>query len=201
MKAPVIVVTGPIASGKTTVAKVIAGKEGVLVDCDKIGHQVINREEVKIRLTEYFGKDILDKSGRVVRKKLAEIAFSSPRMVAKLNRAVKPVLKREITSIVLSLREKSRYIVLDAVLFFKYKFRFKVDLVVVTMVSPEIRLKRLMRRDGVDEAHARKRIEIQSELEDDWDRADYVVDTSRPLREVLDDAERIRKEFLARFLS
>jgi len=199
LRTPVIVVTGPIASGKTTVAKAIAGRRGVLVDCDRIGHQVIDREEVKSKLIRYFGKGILDKNGKVARKKLAEIAFSSPEMVEKLNRAVKPVLKREITSQVLSLREKNRYIVLDAVLFFKYKFRFKVDLIVVTIASPEIRLKRLMRRDGVDELHARERIEIQSELEEDWSKADYVIDTSKPINEVLAEAERIRERFLARF--
>jgi len=199
LKTPVIVVTGPIASGKTTVAKTIAGKEGVLVDCDRIGHQVIDREEVKEKLIRFFGKNILDRNGKIVRKKLAEIAFSSPEMIEKLNRAVKPVLKREITSIVLSLKGKNRYIVLDAVLFFKYKFRFKVDLIVVTIASPEIRLKRLMRRDGVDELHARKRIEIQSGLEDDWSKADYVIDTSKPIKKVMAEAERIREQFLARF--
>ena len=201
MKTPVIVVTGPIASGKTTVAKTIAGKEGVLVDCDRIGHQVIDREEVKEKLIRFFGKNILDRNGKIVRKKLAEIAFSSPEMIEKLNRAVKPVLKREITSIVLSLKGKNRYIVLDAVLFFKYKFRFKVDLVVATYAPVETRLERLMRRDNLSEREALERIKLQSEFEEDWNLADYVINTDRKIEDVVKEAVYIRDRFLKEYFN
>jgi len=199
MRAPVIVVTGGIASGKTTVAKAIAGGTGTLVDCDRIGHSVLQSESVKKKVIDAFGNEIHASDGKIDRKKLARIVFSSPYELERLNNLIRPELKRTITHNVLSLRKKSKYIVLDAVLFFNYKFRFKVDLVVATYAPVETRIKRLIRRDGITEGEARRRVELQRNLENDWRRADYIIDTDREKSLVIDEAVSLRKKFLKEY--
>ena len=65
MNTPVIVVTGPIASGKSTVAGVIAADGGTLLDADKIANGVLEVEEVKERVLREFGSSVIDGSGAV----------------------------------------------------------------------------------------------------------------------------------------
>jgi dephospho-CoA kinase len=169
MRVPVIGVTGPIASGKTTVARFIAAKGGAL---------------------------IVTAGGAVSRRRLARVVFASDRNLDRLNRIVQPRLKRMITQEVLRRRAGAPYIVLDAVLLFQYKFRFKIDCIVVTRSSVAKRVARIMCRDGVSRAEALERIERQKKLEDDWARADVVISTEGSLASTRSEAVRIRDRFL-----
>ncbi|RKZ07877.1 dephospho-CoA kinase [bacterium] len=200
MRAQVIVVTGGIASGKSTVSKAMAGKDGVWIDCDVIAHEVLNKSDAIARIVRVFGKRVLTPQRRISRKKLGRIVFSDRRELEKLNGLIKPFLKRRITDEVMSVRSSSAYIVLDAVLFFQYKFRFKVDGVVWTTAPFEVRLERLMRRDGISRDEAAARIVLHENLVDDWKRADYIINTDRPIDRVERDAVRVRDEILSRSL-
>lgn len=198
MRTPVIAVTGPIASGKSTVARMIASRRGALVNCDRLGHRALEAPEVRRKLAAAFGKGVLSPSGRVSRRKLARIVFSDDRALETLNRIVRPSLTRIITGEVMRRRERAEYIVLDAVLLFRYRFRFKVDWAVVARASRETRLKRIMRRDGLSRAEALLRIERQRELDGAWSRADESIRTDGSLARVKSRAEGIRDRFLDR---
>jgi dephospho-CoA kinase len=198
MRVPVIGVTGPIASGKTTVARCIAGSRGTLVDCDALGARALAASDVRRRLVAAFGADVLDVDGVVSRSKLARRVFASDRDLERLNRIVRPSLKRIITDEVLKRRMRAEYIVLDAVLLFQYKFRFKVDYVVVTKASLTTRMRRIMERDRISRAEALARIERQRNLEDGWARADVVLATDGSIARLRSEAARVRDRFLTR---
>ncbi|MCX5753724.1 MAG: dephospho-CoA kinase [Candidatus Krumholzibacteria bacterium] len=198
MRVPVIGVTGPIASGKTTVAKTIAAAGGVLIDCDALGKRALEAPEVRKGIVAAFGAGVLGSGGAVSRRRLARIVFASDRDLERLNRIVRTSLKRIITDEVLKRRVRAPYIVLDAVLLFQYKFRFKVDYAVVTRASRRMRLARIMRRDGVSRSEAAARIERQRKLESGWAMADASIATDGPLARVRSEAGRIRDRFLAR---
>jgi len=196
MRTPIIVVTGGIATGKTTVARMIAGPGGPVIDCDDIGHAALETDEVKRGIERIFGTRVLTPAGRVSRVKLGRAVFSDGRMLAKLNGVIRPVLKGMIRDEVFALRRTARYIVLDAVLFFQYKFKFKVDLVIRTVASKDMRTKRLMTRDGMTRKEALERIERQEHLEKGWRRADMEVRTDMPMTRVAERVSRIRDRFL-----
>ena len=198
MRVPVIGVTGPIASGKSTVARFIAGDRGALIDCDALGARALETAEVRAKLVDEFGAGVLDRAGAVSRPKLGRIAFSSDRDLERLNRVVRARLKRIITDEVLKRRANAEYIVLDAVLLFQYKFRFKVDYVVATRASLAMRVKRTIARDRISRAEALARIERQKSLEAGWAKADVVLVTDGPIARVKSEAVRIRNRFLAR---
>jgi dephospho-CoA kinase len=198
MRVPVIGVTGPIASGKTTVAKIIAGGEGALIDCDALGARALEEPEVRRRIVAAFGAGVLASGGAVSRGKLARIVFASDLDLERLDRIVRASLKRIITAEVLKRRARAPYIVLDAVLLFQYKFRFKVDYVVATRASRAKRLARIVRRDGVSRNEALARIERQGKLESGWAKADVSIATDGSLARVRSEAGRVRDRFLAR---
>jgi dephospho-CoA kinase len=197
MRSPVIAVTGGIATGKTTVAGIIADRGGAVVDCDAIGHEALETDEVRRGIGRVFGTDVMTPSGRVSRAKLARIVFSDGCRLEELNAVIRPVLKGMIRDEVFAARRTERYIVLDAVLYFQYKFRFKVDLVVRTAASEGTRSKRLMARDGMTRKKALERIERQEPLEDGWRMADVTVRTDIPMPRLRERVSRIRDRFLA----
>lgn len=196
MRPPIIVVTGGIASGKTLVARVLAERGGVVVDCDSVGHEALAVPALKRKLVEAFGEGILTVTGKVSRTRLGRIVFSDAHKLELLNRLIRPVLKEMISAEVKKLKSSARYIVLDAVLFFQYKFNFKVDFVVVTEASEKTRLKRLMQRDGLRREEALQRIERQKSLHDDWDGAGITINTDGPLNRVMKEVAHVRDRFL-----
>jgi len=196
MNIPVIVVTGPIASGKSTVAGVIAADGGSLLDADKIANVVLEEKEVKERVLREFGSSVIDGSGTVSRGKLGNIVFSDPEKLKSLNNIIYPYVKKKIDEEILNIIGKVRYIVLDAVLFFKYKFNFKEDFVVVTKAAENVRIERLIKRDSIKEDEAEKRVEAQRPLYSDWEKGDVVINTFCSMEELKAVAEKIRNDFL-----
>ena len=150
------------------------------------------------KIVSAFGAGVLGAGGAVSRRKLARVVFAGDRNLKRLNWIVRAPLKRLITGEVLKRRADAPYIVLDAVLLFQYKFRFKVDYAVVTRASRAKRLARIMRRDGVSRSEALARIERQRKLESGWAKADASIATGGSLARVRSAAGRIRDRFLAR---
>ena len=193
-RTPLLVVTGGIASGKSTIAAIIAEK-GSLVDADRLAHGALEDPEFKKKLAAEFGAGVFTPSGKVSRRKLGRVVFGDKKKLGRFDRIIRPFVKNIISEEIKG-RRGNRYIVLDAVLFFQYKFRLKADLVVAATAPEQVRLRRLMRRDGMSRKSAMERIERQRGYEKDWNRADMVIDTSTGRSAVRKTAERIRERFI-----
>ncbi|MDZ7860017.1 MAG: dephospho-CoA kinase [Candidatus Krumholzibacteriota bacterium] len=196
MDTPVVVVTGPIASGKSTVARIIADNGGVLLDADKIANLLLEDRKVRERVLREFGKKVTDDSGLISREKLGRIVFSDREKLELLNRILYPYLKRRVEEEILSVDGSVKYIVLDAVLFFQYKFDFEEKLVVVTRAPENVRKARLAARDGIDKEEAEKRVRSQRPIYKDWEKGDIVIDTDCSIEEVKDYALKLRADFI-----
>ena len=199
MKVPLIVVTGPIASGKSTVARVMAEGGGVYVDADELAHAALDDPDFIEKLGDEFGPEIMAGNGKVSRLRLAGEVFSNQKKLDRLNSLIRPYVKKIARERLMELAETSKYIVLDAVLFLQYKFRLKADLVVLTDAPEEVRIRRMMRRNGFDRKEAELRIERQRDLFREWEKAGIRLDTDIPLAEVRKEAARIRDEFLEEY--
>ncbi len=196
MAAPVIVVTGAIASGKSTVAGFLASRGGALINADQVAHSILDKKSVKRSIADKFGAVAIEPNGSVSREKLSEIVFSSRDKMEALNEIMRPYVAREIDRIIMDASVSAPYIVLDAVLFFKYKFQFEADTVIATVAPEEVRIRRLMRRNGFSQREARKRVAFQRYIYGDWKRADIRIDTDRPLKKVKEISEKILEDFL-----
>ena len=88
------VITGSIASGKSTVVNLLKERGFSVIDADLIAHEQL--EICKCEIVEAFGEQILDETGKIDRKKLGAIVFNEPKKLKNLEQILHPKIKAEI---------------------------------------------------------------------------------------------------------
>jgi dephospho-CoA kinase len=185
--------TGGIASGKSTIVRMLAGLGCITVDADAIvarlyrpgeaGHEAIVRT---------YGKEILLPDGEIDRKKLADIAFSKPEEAQKLNALIHPIVVAEQARLFREAEERGEdaiYIV-EATLLLESGGRQRFDRIVVVDVEPAVQVARAIGR-GMTAEEATRRIAHQMPREDRLRQADYVIDNSGDEGAALAEAVRV----------
>ncbi|WP_059103829.1 dephospho-CoA kinase [Shouchella shacheensis] len=169
--------TGGIASGKTTVAKLFIERGIPVIDADQISRRVVEPGKAAyVAIVDYFGKDVLLQDGTIDRKKLGSIIFADEHKRKALNGMVHPAVRTEMVGEAeASLKEGHTFVVLDIPLLYENALFHLVDQVLLVYVSKEIQLSRLMTRDESEEEEAQQRINAQLPLESKRDRADAIV--------------------------
>jgi len=192
----IIGLTGGIASGKTTAARLFKKKGALVLDADAIGHKVIERGNPAYRkVVSFFGSEILNKNRAINRRGLAEIVFSSYLKLKKLNSFVHP----EIIKIIKGEAKKwkgKKVIVIDAPLLIETGLHKEVDKVVVVTCRIKTQIERLIKRDGLSPREARERVSFQLPLRDKVKLADEVIDGELSLKNLQARVNRIWQEFL-----
>ena len=182
----VIGLTGGILSGKSTVSEILAEKGAVIIDADKIGHQVYkpNTDTWKT-LVDTFGEWILKKNGEIDRKRLGDIVFNDPAALTLLNQIVHPPMRKLIESELERLKgEGAKVVVLEAAILIEAKWTDLVDEIWVTTAPEYVVIDRLQNRIGLTEQQARARIRSQLPPKEKAKHADAIIDTNCSLPEV-----------------
>lgn len=179
--------TGGIASGKSTVSRLLRQEGAFIIDADSIAHAVIRKgAEAYPAVVRFFGNDILDPSGEIHRKRLGDIIFGDPHKRVVLNQIVHPyIFKRaesERRSIVA--RNPRAVVVFDAALLIETEAYLEMDWVLLVYVDRATQIDRLMRRDNLTREEAERRVNSQMDLEDKVRKANEIIDTRKPLAEL-----------------
>ena len=180
----VIGLTGGTGSGKSVVSKGLAAAGAVIVDADKIAHEIILKGEPAYHeIVEYYGTGILDEEGNIIRKKLGEIVFNDKEKLAFLNQCTHKYITAEVKRQISVAKEEgiATAIVVDAPLLLEAKLETVCDLVWVVYADPEVRAQRVMARDGITYELAKARIANQKSWEEYKACADHVIDNSKDL--------------------
>ncbi|MGN1231333.1 MAG: dephospho-CoA kinase [Anaerotignum sp.] len=180
----VIGLTGGTGSGKSVVSKSLAEAGAVIVDADKIAHEIILKGEPAYQeIIEYYGTGILDEDGNIIRKKLGEIVFHDEEKLAFLNRCTHKYICAEVDRQIAAAKAEGtvKAIVLDAPLLLEAGLEQVCDGVWVVYADPEVRAQRVMARDGVTYELAKARIANQKSWEEYKQAADTVIDNSKDL--------------------
>ena len=150
-------VTGPMASGKTDVARRFEERGARLVEGDALGWEVLRESEVRDRLGSLFGPGILAPDGSVDRGALGRIVFAEAPALDRLNAIVQPRLERRVRD---ALAEASGLgiLVLDAALLGAWNLASELDGVVAVTAPAEMRIARLSKFKGFSPAVARERV-------------------------------------------
>ena len=158
----IIGLTGTTGAGKGEVGRVFAECGACVCDTDRIYHRLLAESgDLKLELTDAFG-DIADASGTIDRRKLAPIVFSDPEKLLTLNRITHRFVLAETDRILADAAAKGVTVgVIDAPMLFESGADKSCDVVVGVIAPMEIRLARIMARDGIPEDAARKRIANQ----------------------------------------
>ncbi len=157
--------TGGIASGKSTVARVLASRGAAVIDADGVARELVEPgEAVLSRLVDAFGDDILRGDGSLDRGELASRAFASPEGVARLNSITHPALVSRIIERMEELERSSTgstcLLVVDAALLAEWDVLDLFDRIVVVDAPVAVRVRRLV-GGGMSEQEARDRMSAQ----------------------------------------
>lgn len=178
-RALILGLTGSIASGKTTVARVLQQKGAALVDADQVSRDLTGPgSPVLVRLVERFGPEILDAEGRLDRAGLALRVFSSPQDLEDLNQITHPAIWRESLARVAEEGALHPVVVLMAPLLLEHGAEAIVDQVWVVDLPLEEQLRRLTARDGLSRQEALRRVQAQMPAAEKAARAHVLIDNS-----------------------
>lgn len=182
----VIGLTGGILSGKSTVSQMLSKLGAVVIDADKVGHEVyMPNSEAWQELVKAFGKGILKDNQEIDRKRLGEIVFSDPQALARLNAIVHPRMYRLMEQRIEGLKSReAQVVVLEAAVLIEANWLPLVDQVWVTAAPEETVLQRLVNRSGLSREQAQARIRAQLSNKERAGYADVVIDTNCTLPEV-----------------
>ncbi|MDE0315729.1 MAG: dephospho-CoA kinase [Candidatus Poribacteria bacterium] len=188
----IVGITGGIACGKTTVSERLAEKGAIPINADEIGHQLLKADSPVIDdLVNAFGREILEESGDVSRKKLGAIVFEDKSARERLNAILHPLIIQRSRSRArqLVLEDPSCVVLLDAPLLIEAGAYDSVDLIVVVSASPEIQLQRILERSHAQnrpltESEAQARIDSQMPVSEKVKYADVVIENNGTLQEL-----------------
>ena len=169
-------ITGSIACGKSTVSNYLKEKGYTIIDADKLGHIALTSEDVKTKLAEKFGDNILE-NNEISREKLGKLVFGNDENLKILNSIVHPYIRK----IILQLQKKhkdERFVFLDIALLFEAGFEDLVEKIIVVHVDEKIQLDRLMSRNSLSKEQAMFRIESQMSSKDKSILGNYIIDNS-----------------------
>jgi len=183
----VVGILGGVASGKSTVARLLEAQGGTVIDADRIGHEVLNLPHVKRQLRDAFGDGIFAPDGTINRSALGKEAFADARKLAALNRITHPPLIARIRQEIADIRQKNEapMVILDAALLMETGLHEELcDALVFVDTPGEVRAERARRSRGWSRQEFRRRENAQIEPDAKKKRADFVVDNSRDNKEL-----------------
>ncbi len=181
-KRPVVIgLTGNIACGKSTVARMLAEKGACVIDADAIAHEVIRKGTPAYdAVLQRFGPGILGSEGEIDRRRLGEIVFRDPAALRDLEAIVHPAVLAEIQRRILAC-SGAPAIVVEAIKLIESGFARACDALWVVTCPEAEQVRRLMRERGFTEEEARVRIRAQPPQEEKIRQADVVIDNGGDL--------------------
>ncbi|MGN7388293.1 dephospho-CoA kinase [Sporosarcina sp. SAFN-015] len=181
----IIGLTGSIATGKSTVSRMLKQKGYPIVDADEISRLVVEPgSPVLTSIAETFGSDILLPDGSLNRGKLGSLIFNDEEKRKKLNGIIHPAVRKEM------LRQKEEWlekgfntIIMDIPLLFESKLQSYVDKIIVVSAAPAVQRERLIARNGYSQDEAEARINSQLSILEKEKCADAVIDNNGSMEE------------------
>ncbi|MDD2484064.1 MAG: dephospho-CoA kinase [Eubacteriales bacterium] len=170
--------TGGIGSGKSTVSRYLMEKGYPVLDADEIAKELLSAgSETLMELKEAFGEKTLLPDGTLDRKYVADLVFSDSSKKAILDKITHGKVLEEILLRASRLGEDA-IVFIDAALLFEAGIDKYVDETWVVDAGDDVRIQRVMDRDGLSKAEIQKRINNQMNRRDRLKKANYVLDNS-----------------------
>lgn len=158
----IIGITGPTGAGKTTALGEVEKLGGVVIDCDAVYHDFLESDKtLQNRLEQEFG-DIRDDSGAVDRKKLGAIVFGDPEKLERLNAIAQRATVDRTRLLLEECRAKGMPLAaVDAIGLLESGLGELCHATVAVVAPPEVRVARIMAREGISQDYAWSRVRAQ----------------------------------------
>jgi dephospho-CoA kinase len=175
--------TGGVASGKSTAARMFEKLGAKIIDADRVGHEfLLPSSPAFSEIVRRFGREILTPEGEISRERLGAIVFADQEKLRALDSIIHPriIAKVEEMASTISSENPRAVILVDAALIFEAGIGGRFQEVIVTWCRPEQQIERLMHK-GLTRQQAQERLAAQIPAEEKRRRADFVIDSSGSL--------------------
>ncbi len=196
----VLGITGSSGAGKTTFCKILKDKYNIsVINADEVAKELSKLGSIYLaKIKEEFGSSIFSKDGNLIRPKLADIIYNDKDELEKLNNLTYKYVVDEIKTRVKILEEKGEEIIaIDAPLLFEAGMPDICDYTISLIADKDLKVRRICKRDNIEEQVANQRLNIQQTDQYYIDRSDFIVTNNanenleEKVKELLD---KIRKE-------
>jgi len=183
-----VVLTGGIATGKSTVASLFMLHGFLTIDADKIAHKLLDIHHEKI--AEIFGAEYIENK-KVLRKKLGLLIFNNVDEKTKLEKFIHPLIKDEIINEAKIFESQKKPYLIDIPLFFERQ-HYDIEKSIVVYIPKKMQIERLRKRDNSSEEEALSRINNQLDIEEKKAMATFVIDNTKDLKNLQNEVERVK---------
>ena len=193
----VIGILGGIGSGKSCVAGEFEKLGCGVIDADKIGHELLERDEVKGEIVGCFGESVLGADGRINRRILGEIVFSDGDKLGKLNSIMHWRIIGCVEGVIEDYKRQDdiKAIVLDGPLLVEVGLDKYCDKLIFVECDAAIRAERVARKDCFDEKQLKMRENFQISLDSKAGLADNAVVNNSDLSDLVEQVGKIFSQF------
>jgi dephospho-CoA kinase len=175
--------TGGVATGKSTVAKMFKQCGAVVIDADELAHEVVKPGKPAWReIGALFGIAVLNQDRSLNRQALGSIVFRNPKKRRQLERIIHPRVAREQARLTQQAARKNpqAVVIYDVPLLFEAGIDKRVGRTIVVTADRETQIARLKKRNGLSQAEAIIRVRTQMPLSKKIRMADIVIDGTLP---------------------
>jgi dephospho-CoA kinase len=173
-----VALTGGIASGKSSVCKLLAAKGIAIIDADQIARELTgSKTPLGVAIIEHFGAGICTASGDIDRALLRQLVFSDHAALSWLNNLVHPAVRSEINSL-LGNASAAEVVVVCIPLLFENNLQSEYDLCIAVVCDEDVQLERACARDNMSQQLALKMLASQISNAKRGQLADYLIDNN-----------------------
>ena len=185
-------ITGPSGAGKGCVAKFFAQRGYAVIDADQVAREVVMPgQPVLAALADRFGGDIVKADGTLDRRLLAQRAFSSQEETKALNQIMHGEICRRMKALAENYKKSGQNCLFDAPLLIEAGLTELCDRCIAVISSEDVRIARLMERDGISQQEIHNRLSRQQSDDYYTSQCDYTIVNNGDLKELEKQAEAI----------
>lgn len=169
-------ITGPTGAGKTTLLREVEKLGGAVIDCDAVYHEMLESDSaLQDRLEAEFGP-LRNETRAIDRKKLGTIVFRDPEQLEHLNTIVWYAIVDRAKTLLEECRGQGETLAaIDAIALLESPLKELCQLTVAVLAPPEVRVRRIMAREGISEEYAWARVRAQKPDEYFSRNCDYTL--------------------------
>ena len=192
--------TGGIGSGKSLAASFFKELGAHIIDADQLSRDLVHPGQTALKeIVNYFGKNILDPTGNLDRRKLAKIVFQDPGKKSILEGILHPKIFKKEQEVFIEIFTKDPFaiVIIDAALLIESGNYKHVNKVIVVRSSEESQIQRILSRNAVSFDEAVARIKNQMSLEEKYKYADFILDNNMQQEDLLQKVQELYPKLLS----
>jgi len=166
--------TGNIGSGKSVVASVFKALHIPVYNSDEKAGYFLNSPDVTEQIKNIFGLTVINNIGKIEKKKLAQIVFSDNDKLLVLNNLIHPIVMADFNKWA-SIQHNTPYLIMESAILYKTGLFKNFDKIIFVSAPENIRINRVINRDGTTKTDVLKRMSNQLKEENQINKADYII--------------------------